>query len=167
MNTKKKSDTAFRTISEVSKEIDVPSHVLRFWETKFSQVSPIKRGGGRRYYRPEDVALLKSIRNLLYNDGYTIRGVNKLLQEEGVNGIISNNATSSASKASTQPPKNKQRESSGAIITNIPKAPQNVAQDHNPSLPPATAINKQDLSNIMIELEELKSMLDDIISTAA
>ena len=76
-----KSPDAFRTISEVSEELDVPQHVLRFWETKFNQVRPLKRGGGRRYYRPEDVNLLRRIRSLLYADGYTIRGVQKLMRE--------------------------------------------------------------------------------------
>lgn len=78
-----KSDAAFRTISEVAADLNVPQHVLRFWETKFSQVRPLKRGGGRRYYRPEDVTLLKRIRGLLYTDGMTIRGVQKLLRENG------------------------------------------------------------------------------------
>jgi DNA-binding transcriptional MerR regulator len=78
-----KSPTAFRTISEVAGELDLPQHVLRFWETKFSQVRPMKRGGGRRYYRPEDVALLRRIRNLLHTEGYTIRGVQRLLREDG------------------------------------------------------------------------------------
>jgi len=78
-----KSDAAFRTISEVAEDLDVPQHVLRFWETKFNQVKPLKRGGGRRYYRPEDVVLLKRIRALLYTDGMTIRGVQKLLRETG------------------------------------------------------------------------------------
>ena len=76
-----KSAAAFRTISEVAEELDVPQHVLRFWESKFSQVKPLKRGGGRRYYRPEDVELLRKIRELLYQDGYTIKGVQKLLRE--------------------------------------------------------------------------------------
>ena len=78
-----KSPDAFRTIREVSEELDVPQHVLRFWETKFNQVRPLKRGGGRRYYRPEDVDLLRRIRALLYADGYTIRGVQKLMRETG------------------------------------------------------------------------------------
>jgi len=76
-----KSDAAFRTISEVADELNVPQHVLRFWETKFTQIRPLKRGGGRRYYRPEDVVLLKRVRTLLYTDGMTIRGVQKLLRE--------------------------------------------------------------------------------------
>ena len=76
-----KSRSAYRTISEVSNEIDVPAHVLRFWETKFLQIKPLKRGGGRRYYRPEDVSLLKTIRQFLYSDGYTIKGVQRLLKD--------------------------------------------------------------------------------------
>jgi DNA-binding transcriptional MerR regulator len=76
-----KSAAAFRTISEVAAELDVPPHVLRFWETKFSQIRPMKRGGGRRYYRPEDVDLLRRIRELLYKDGYTIKGVQRLLRD--------------------------------------------------------------------------------------
>ena len=76
-----KSAAAFRTISEVADELDVPQHVLRFWETKFSQIKPLKRGGGRRYYRPEDITLLRQIKALLYDDGYTIKGVQKLLRE--------------------------------------------------------------------------------------
>ena len=79
--TASKSAAAFRTISEVSEHLDVPQHVLRFWETKFAQVRPLKRGGGRRYYRPEDVALLRHIRDLLYTEGYTIKGVQRLLRE--------------------------------------------------------------------------------------
>jgi DNA-binding transcriptional MerR regulator len=78
-----KAPEAFRTISEVADELEVPKHVLRFWEAKFAQLKPMKRGGGRRYYRPEDVALLRGIRVLLYNDGYTIRGVQKILREHG------------------------------------------------------------------------------------
>jgi DNA-binding transcriptional MerR regulator len=78
-----KAPEAFRTISEVADELEVPKHVLRFWEAKFAQLKPMKRGGGRRYYRPEDVQLLRGIRFLLYNDGYTIRGVQKILREHG------------------------------------------------------------------------------------
>jgi DNA-binding transcriptional MerR regulator len=83
-----KSATAFRTISEVATELDVPQHVLRFWESKFSQIRPMKRGGGRRYYRPEDVRLIKQIQDLLHNQGYTIKGVQKLFKESRGNGII-------------------------------------------------------------------------------
>ncbi|SIP90512.1 MerR HTH family regulatory protein [Rhizobium sp. RU35A] len=78
-----KSPDAFRTISEVADDLDLPQHVLRFWETRFPQIKPMKRGGGRRYYRPEDVDLLKGIRHLLYDHGYTIKGVQKLLRTNG------------------------------------------------------------------------------------
>ncbi len=78
-----KSPDAFRTISEVADDLDLPQHVLRFWETRFPQIKPLKRGGGRRYYRPDDVELLKGIRHLLYDQGYTIKGVQKLLKTNG------------------------------------------------------------------------------------
>jgi DNA-binding transcriptional MerR regulator len=78
-----KAPDAFRTISEVADEIDVPQHVLRFWESRFPQIRPMKRGGGRRYYRPDDVDLLRGVRHLLYGEGYTIRGVQRILRDEG------------------------------------------------------------------------------------
>ncbi|MBI1272521.1 MAG: MerR family transcriptional regulator [Alphaproteobacteria bacterium] len=83
-NAASKAPSAFRTISEVAGELEVPQHVLRFWESKFPQVRPLKRGGGRRYYRPEDISLLRQIQNLLYSQGYTIRGVQKVLRENRV-----------------------------------------------------------------------------------
>src|SRR5450631_486789 len=79
----KKAPNAFRTISEVADDLHIPQHVLRFWETKFPQVSPLKRGGGRRYYRPDDIGLLRRIADLLYTQGYTIKGVQRLLREGG------------------------------------------------------------------------------------
>ncbi len=83
-----KSTDAFRTISEVAADLDLPQHVLRFWETRFSQIKPLKRGGGRRYYRPDDVDLLKGIRHLLYGEGYTIRGVQRILKEQGIRFVM-------------------------------------------------------------------------------
>ncbi len=82
-----KSPSAFRTISEVSNILGVPSHVLRFWESKFSQIKPVKRGGGRRYYRPGDIALIGGIKHLLYEDGLTIKGAQKVLRERGVKAV--------------------------------------------------------------------------------
>ena len=79
-----KAPGAFRTISEVAQELEVPQHVLRFWESRFREIRPMKRGGGRRYYRPDDLDLLRGIRHLLYGEGYTIRGVRRLLREQGV-----------------------------------------------------------------------------------
>ncbi len=83
-----KSPEAFRTISEVAETLDVPPHVLRFWETRFTQIKPVKRGGGRRYYRPEDVNLLRGIKGLLYDEGMTIKGAQKILREKGVRHVI-------------------------------------------------------------------------------
>lgn len=83
-----KGPEAFRTISEVAEDLDLPQHVLRFWETRFNQIKPLKRGGGRRYYRPDDVDLLCGIRLLLYGEGYTIKGVQRLLKEKGVAFIV-------------------------------------------------------------------------------
>jgi DNA-binding transcriptional MerR regulator len=80
----RKAPTAFRTISEVAEDLNIPQHVLRFWETKFPQLKPLKRGGGRRYYRPEDIALLRRIADLLYTQGYTIKGVQRLLRDGGL-----------------------------------------------------------------------------------
>src|SRR5919109_1098161 len=84
-----KAPDAFRTISEVADDLDLPQHVLRFWETRFAQIKPMKRGGGRRYYRPEDVDLLRGIRLLLYGQGFTIRGVQRLLKDKGVAFVVS------------------------------------------------------------------------------
>jgi DNA-binding transcriptional MerR regulator len=84
-----KGPDAFRTISEVAEDLDLPQHVLRFWETRFAQIKPLKRGGGRRYYRPDDVDLLRGIRHLLYGEGYTIRGVQQILREQGVRHVLS------------------------------------------------------------------------------
>jgi DNA-binding transcriptional MerR regulator len=83
-----KSPDAFRTISEVAEDLDLPQHVLRFWETRFNQIRPMKRGGGRRYYRPDDVELLRGIRHLLYGEGYTIKGVQRILKEQGVRFVM-------------------------------------------------------------------------------
>lgn len=131
-----KSAGAFRTISEVATDLDVPQHVLRFWETKFNQVRPMKRGGGRRYYRPEDVDLLRSIRSLLYDDGYTIKGVQKLLREGGLK--------------------------PGAA--NAEPAPAPVPEPAPPQAAPApagmSAGQRAELKSILGELEALRKLLD-------
>lgn len=118
-----KSAQAFRTISEVATELDVPQHVLRFWESKFNQVRPLKRGGGRRYYRPEDVDLLRRIRSLLYDEGYTIKGVQRLLREnrgrltaveppysEAIRADMGRNAENGAASRAATPPASAQPE---------------------------------------------------------
>jgi DNA-binding transcriptional MerR regulator len=130
-----KSAQAFRTISEVATALDVPQHVLRFWESKFSQVRPLKRGGGRRYYRPDDVALLQNIRNLLYDDGYTIKGVQKLLRDGSS--------------------KSKQRPASKAEAEKKASAPSSSGSEAK-----LTAAQRQELQGLLDELEQLKSMLE-------
>lgn len=93
-----KAADAFRTISEVADELDVPKHVLRFWENRFPHIRPMKRGGGRRYYRPEDLDLLRGIKHLLHNEGYTIKGVQKILREHGVDAVKETTRAAHASK---------------------------------------------------------------------
>ncbi len=132
-----KSAAAFRTISEVAEELDVPQHVLRFWETKFSQVRPMKRGGGRRYYRPEDVELLRKIRTLLYEDGYTIRGVQKLLRQSGVRGLISG---AEAAQPEAKPP----------VATPAPA----------PTASPPSGGRRQALSEVLEELYAIRSLIN-------
>ncbi len=132
-----KSATAFRTISEVAEDLDVPSHVLRFWETKFSQIRPLKRGGGRRYYRPEDVELLRRIRQLLYRDGYTIKGVQRLLRDRS--GDLSGEVEPAAPEAPASPP-------APARAQPVPAAPK-------AAMPP------RDLAAVADELAELKRLL--------
>jgi DNA-binding transcriptional MerR regulator len=95
-----KSADAFRTISEVAEDLDLPQHVLRFWETRFVQIKPLKRAGGRRFYRPDDIELLRAVRHLLYGEGYTIKGVQKILKEQGVQAVI---AVSRAASAAPDP----------------------------------------------------------------
>ena len=99
----RKSPDAFRTISEVSDELDIPAHVLRFWETKFPQLNPLKRGGRRRYYRPADLELLRGIRTLLYDEGLTIKGLQKVFRERGVKFVVSVGAGDAAA-AQPEPP---------------------------------------------------------------
>ena len=96
-----KSPDAFRTISEVAEDLDLPQHVLRFWETRFPQIKPLKRGGGRRYYRPDDIELLRGIRHLLYGEGYTIRGVQRILKEQGGRFVVAAACSAGAGVIST------------------------------------------------------------------
>jgi DNA-binding transcriptional MerR regulator len=99
-----KAPDAFRTISEVADDLDLPQHVLRFWETRFNQIKPLKRGGGRRYYRPEDVDLLRGIRLLLYSEGFTIRGVQRLLKEKGIGFVAAVGQTGSVQTVTERQP---------------------------------------------------------------
>jgi DNA-binding transcriptional MerR regulator len=133
-----KSADAFRTISEVAAALDVPQHVLRFWESKFSQVRPLKRGGGRRYYRPEDVELLQAIRSLLYDDGYTIKGVQKLFRD-----------------GSLKPKRRSGPSADPQSKTATPAASSEAKADAKLSL-----AQRKALQGVLDELEQLKGMLE-------
>jgi DNA-binding transcriptional MerR regulator len=137
-----KSAAAFRTISEVAADLEVPQHVLRFWETKFNQVRPLKRGGGRRYYRPEDVDLLRRIRKLLYSDGYTIKGVQKLLRE----GAGRPHVAAAPAPVAAEPPK--------PVVAEIVKASPAPAPVEKPT-------RRAELEAILGELEATRALLRD------
>jgi len=143
-----KSPDAFRTISEVADELDLPQHVLRFWETKFSQIKPMKRGGGRRYYRRNEVDLLRGIRHLLYTEGYTIKGVQKIFREQGtgyVLGLLDSDFEDSG--GATEPASAKEK----------PKA-----QRVEPPIGSAAAASTQDPGLSKKAIRNLKSILNDL-----
>ena len=142
--TEVKSPNAFRTISEVATELDVPQHVLRFWESKFSQIRPMKRGGGRRYYRPEDVTVIKNIQNLLYNQGYTIRGEQKLLKESR-SGVINRISTATPVVASVAP------EKVGSLGLTVPQ--------QQPKPNGLSAKKREELEGLLDELKSLRALL--------
>jgi DNA-binding transcriptional MerR regulator len=149
-----KSPEAFRTISEVAQDLSIPKHVLRFWDGKFAQLRPMKRGGGRRYYRPEDIDLLRGIQQLLYNDGYTIKGVQKILREQGVRFVMDYWQLSKHGKA--------------GVVRDIPDvaadAARSAAQPYNPDREAgeAAALSEQahgELNTLLGELEECRAIL--------
>jgi DNA-binding transcriptional MerR regulator len=130
-----KSPAAFRTIAEVASDLQLPAHVLRFWESKFPQIKPLKRRGGRRYYRPEDVALLRRIRSLLYTEGYTIKGVQRLLREGA-------------------------RTSAGAEEALLPLPEEAESEGLDAGLMPGDArVDAQELRAVLAELEALRALL--------
>lgn len=165
----KKAQGAFRTISEVADELDVPQHVLRFWETKFSQVKPLKRGGGRRYYRPEDVALLKHIHYQLYTEGYTIKGVQKLLKGQGKNQIAAQVAADEQASFSAQVKQTVSSEQSVQSAAQAqPQAQQAIAQVEGKVSfdKPAKIYNLSDrqrgaLEDMLGELKALRALLPE------
>ena len=145
-----KSPDAFRTISEVAEDLELPQHVLRFWETRFSQIKPLKRGGGRRYYRPDDVALLRGIRLLLYGEGFTIKGVQRLFKEKGASFVVEVGRTGVVETVAAAEPE----EPNGAASTNGADDP-----PHVPSKPLSTDRRKL-LETALSELLEAKRLLD-------
>lgn len=140
-----KSSEAFRTISEVAEDLNVPKHVLRFWEIKFPQIRPMKRGGGRRYYRPDDVELLRGIQVLLHSEGFTIRGVQKILREQGMDQV----------KASGQ---------TGTLVADLPASAPAAAQKKKQAAKRQSAASTAELDvkavrKAIAELEACRSML--------
>ncbi len=149
---RKKSASAFRTISEVASDLDVQQHVLRFWETKFSQIRPLKRGGGRRYYRPEDVELLQSIRHLLYTEGYTIKGVQKMLREQGKKTVSKAASVANAAARSSQ--------SSTSFVAAPSPATSSVEAQNAPA--PANKLSsdqKEVLNTMLSDLKSLRNLI--------
>lgn len=173
-----KAADAFRTISEVADEIGIAKHVLRFWEVKFPQVRPMKRGGGRRFYRPEDLDLLKGICQLLHNEGYTIRGVQKILRRDGVEAV---KALSAAAQASTQrEPPNAPRDGPPSVPPRSPKGkaalevpvPEPVAarargaKRTGRGQAPLPESARQAINSVLADLASLKSLLTDSSSVS-
>ncbi len=150
-----KAPEAFRTISEVAEDLDVPQHVLRFWEGKFSHVKPMKRAGGRRYYRPNDLELLRGIRHLLYGEGYTIKGVKRILREQGTGYVTEagkQKALPQQAGAEAEPVAASQ--DAGARVPPPASSPQENL--------PAKALDGSDLqilSGVLKELDAIKGML--------
>ena len=139
-----KSPEAFRTISEAAEELDLPQHVLRFWETRFSQIKPMKRGGGRRYYRPADVDLLKGIRHLLYDKGFTIRGVQRILREQGIpHAVAIGRGEVEAGPEAAEPPRGAAR----------PKGKS--AEAAETAEAPATGLSQAQLQELRLAMDEL------------
>lgn len=180
-----KSPDAFRTISEVADDLDLPQHVLRFWETRFPQIKPLKRGGGRRYYRPDDVELLKGIRHLLYDHGYTIKGVQKLLKNNGnkfvaaaaSGDLATMEALAAQSEAEDAAPPAQPREQKTVVmdddqIVGRPKAPSNRrffgligGGDDEEFSATGGMIGKEDralLQEALFDLLECKRLLDQV-----
>ena len=157
----KKAPNAFRTISEVADELHIPQHVLRFWETKFPQVKPLKRGGGRRYYRPDDISLLRRISDLLYIQGYTIKGVQRLLREGG--GKLSDDippATEAERAAAAAERANQAEQPTLLSLTGISALPPSERAEHRESLEAAENVRLRALlTHALEELEALRRLL--------
>jgi DNA-binding transcriptional MerR regulator len=151
-----KAADAFRTISEVADDLDVPKHVLRFWENRFPQIKPMKRGGGRRYYRPADLELLRGIRHLLHNEGYTIKGVQKILREQGLDVV----------KTCWQPGKGLQAPSPRATATSQTAKTRGTPRGKGmAAVPPPVVDRKALLARIVSELQACRALLRGESST--
>lgn len=146
MSVIEKSPDAFRTISEAAEELDVPAHVLRFWESKFPQISPLKRAGGRRFYRPQDIVLLRGVKRLLYEDGFTIKGARKYIKDHGVAAVVALGQGSSP------------REHRAVDAADLEKP-----QAARPVRPRPAGSPTRDLDDILSELENARAKLRDAL----
>jgi DNA-binding transcriptional MerR regulator len=169
-----KAPDAFRTISEVADDLDIPQHVLRFWETRFAQIKPMKRSGGRRYYRPDDVDLLRGIRRLLYGEGYTIRGVQRILKEHGVKAVQGLVDGSTALPALGAPGDRAMRGGAGAddeeVVVETSEDEDEAAAGQAPSAvragaaAPMSANSPAKASARKLDLTRLEAVLQDLIA---
>jgi DNA-binding transcriptional MerR regulator len=179
-----KAPDAFRTISEVADELDVPQHVLRFWESRFPQIRPMKRAGGRRYYRPDDVDLLRGIRHLLYGEGYTIRGVQRILREQGpkfVQAVWQPGAAQPAAKPSDEAPEDAGQlppDEAARTLFGLLRAPaveqSAEAGGREPGVPVAapapSSLNRDQvrrLQSVLHELGECRQLIDQALKDEA
>lgn len=155
-----KSVDAFRTIGEVADELDVPKHVLRFWESKFPQIRPMKRGGGRRYYRPEDMELLRGIRHLLHAEGYTIKGVQKILREHGIDQVKATVRASLEAAAAFGATKKRGRKQ----LTPVPSVGPSAVPTPQPRAPSVAAMPERSMKEVIAaairELQACRSLLN-------
>ncbi len=159
----RKAPNAFRTISEVADDLHIPQHVLRFWETKFSQVKPLKRGGGRRYYRPDDISLLRRISDLLYTQGYTIKGVQRLLREGG--GILRDDIPPAPPSERAEAENMQHAPSQLALLPDADTLPVHVSKTParvvvRQKTDPETERLRHVLGDVLTELEALRAQLN-------
>jgi DNA-binding transcriptional MerR regulator len=175
-----KAPDAFRTISEVADELDVPQHVLRFWESRFPQIRPMKRAGGRRYYRPDDVDLLRGIRHLLYGEGYTIRGVQRILREQGAK-LVQTVWQPGAAQPAAQPDEGQDEagtlppDEAARTLFGLLKSPSAPRGDAEPAIAAAAPVssdaltreNVRRLQSALHELAECRRLIDQALKDEA
>ena len=171
-----KSPEAFRTISEAADELDLPQHVLRFWETRFSTIKPLKRGGGRRYYRPDDVDLLRGIRHLLYGEGYTIRGVQRILREQGprfVQAVWQPGAAQPAPDEEVTDAEQLAPDEAARTLFGLLKSPEREEPDADAAEPGAADVallsheDTRRLKTALQELSECRKLIDEALKAEA
>jgi DNA-binding transcriptional MerR regulator len=161
-----KSSEAYRTITEVAENLDLPQHVLRFWETRFAQIKPLKRAGGRRYYRPEDVQLITAIRRLLYDEGFTIRGVQRLLRENGAKAITAGAVANSVGGKDEREPSAKPGrgdEERSVSANELLRAANGAELGRLTADAPQPDFDRRAIESLLEELSECRRILDNVL----